>query len=298
MNYDVIIIGSGMIGSMSARLLANKGISVLIIDSNEKMSGSKCSFGIFKEGWIDEKLKTPSNETFRVIENFTSIDEVEYYNYDKNCYETFKRINPEFILSKIPDVEYLKAKVYTWDKNGEEFEVLTIQSPTRYKCKILIVAAGVWTDDIINKNGSYGQNNIMGSPIIKQWGAVIRYQQSIDVSRYKTWAPYKQSILFKRSDNEFLFGDGSMIKNPIESVRTKQNEVINRMKKHCNDLTKVDVPDTEVMEGYRPFFSSELRNWIEEPVQNLFAATGGRKSTTILCGYIANTILNKITNGY
>ena len=67
------------------------------------------------------------------------------------------------------------------------------------------------------------------------WGAVLEFNTYIDMSRYQTWAPYKQSVLLKLNDRKFLFGDGSTVKNPSKED-PRIEKVSNRLISHSIDL--------------------------------------------------------------
>ncbi len=49
MRTDVIIVGAGLFGSMTAKYLRKKGFEVVIIDRVDPMAASKGSMGIWKE---------------------------------------------------------------------------------------------------------------------------------------------------------------------------------------------------------------------------------------------------------
>ncbi len=85
-NYDVIIIGSGPTGLMSAYTIKNK--SVLLIDANEEIGGKiklsgggRCNVSNNKE--VEDFLKkVPKNEKFlfSTFSKFSPIDLIEFFN--------------------------------------------------------------------------------------------------------------------------------------------------------------------------------------------------------------------------
>lgn len=58
-NYDVVIIGGGVIGLMAAYYLSDKGVNVCIFDKNEQSKQTINSWG-----FIRQQLRKKNNFTF------------------------------------------------------------------------------------------------------------------------------------------------------------------------------------------------------------------------------------------
>lgn len=294
MKVDVIIIGSGLFGSMTSKYLQSKGIDTLVIDSNKVYAASKCSFGVWKDGWIGEHIKTQVKESLPVLQQFVDINEIDYYNADKDVVDKMFKIDCSLILNEQQKDHYLDMEV---DKIGPDYVILT-NGVTIKANKAVIVAAGAYTDDLLFKSG-YPMINID-----KQWGAILEAKSILTKDTiYSTWAPYKQSILLKTSDKSFLFGDGATVKNPVANDK-RLDFVESRLIEHAvsayNIGTGGDSTDlvfnsiTEIKRGYRPYLPKGRHDFVQKHDTKLYTATGGAKSSTILSGYIAKTIFNLI----
>lgn len=286
MKSDVIIIGSGLIGSMAAKYLRKQGLVVLIIDSKEPMAASKCSFGIWKDGWIGDKIKEQALNGMDLLEEVCNgIYEEKFIDMKKGVELIMSRVDCKLIIEQ-PDIPakvlMIKNKDVLVEIDGEEF-TLTAD-------KAVIIAAGAYTDMIL-KASEYKIRHID-----RYWGATLNVNMNIEESRIKEWAPYKQSVLLKTNYTGFVFGDGASVKNP--KMDDKRIEFVSdRLIVHMNEVAGANIPNdriTAVNEGWRPYLSKDEIEHVKQHDKNLFSATGGAKNTTILCGHIAKQIHSKL----
>jgi len=287
---DVIVIGRGLFGSMIYNLLNESGLDVVIIDSNEPMSASKCSFGVWKEGWINDVIKKEANSGMGILDRFAEgIKDIQLYNIKKDRLEDFKKVDCSKILVK-DEYEWgrivsIKNKVVRYHVNtdGEIVEIAARRA--------IIVAAGAWTTDVLKLAGI--KENL--PKIDRVWGATLDLKLQLEENRILEWAPYRQSVLV-RMNGHFCFGDGATVKNPkISDVRVENAS--NRLLNHLNDIVGVNVsPDRiiDVNEGYRPYLKKGTTSLVNNHNDWLISATGGAKNSTILCGYVARTVLDML----
>lgn len=277
---DVIIIGSGLFGSMTAKHFINNGMDVIVLDREHEMSASKCSFGIFKMGWI-KKIQDLVLNGLEVITQNTEYKQVDFFDLDKE-----ERIQMDFIdCSLILNHPYKKEKV---DKIIQK-RVICESGNVYFAKKAIIVAAGVWTNQILAQSGIKPRTMIDA-----YWGATFDVEKNINISRIYQWAPYKQCVLFK-NENGFVFSDGSTVKNPSTDDK-RLEKVGNRMMAHLYDSVQISIDVNSikrVKEGYRPYISKEA-SFIQQHQDFVWSATGGAKNSTVLCGYIAKTLFEQI----
>lgn len=321
MKTDVVVIGSGLIGGMVTKFLRDvKGMQVVVVDQRNTMSASKCSFGVWKEGWVNQVIKKEYEDGLELLDTFTGGIKEEEFQIKPKPYknrsmvetyepklelktETFKRVDCSLILNE----EIIEATVLNIDKN--RVTILHAGKEQRKEvivAKHIVIAAGVWTTDILVENGL--MNNL---PYLdRQWGAVLHLKGNADIklpqSQMKEWAPYKQSVFVNLGNNRGVFGDGATIKNPKgedDKVRAASDRII----LHMNDLLKRDIKDgketysatkytstvVDILEGYRPYLNkakSHTGKFVNRHSDWVISATGGAKNSTILCGHMAKEV--------
>lgn len=282
---DVIIIGGGLIGCMTSKYFKKMGLETIIIDSNEKWAASKCSFGVWKDTWVNEKIKDFVHEGYDYLyEVCDGFETVPFYDMKKQVMVDMYRVDCKKILNEVimkGSVLRLDNDVVTCLVNNE---ALIVKAR-----KMVIVAAGAYTDDLLIKSDYLNIHNIDS-----YWGATLNINMNINENRLYEWAPYKQCVLLKTSNKEFVFGDGASVKNPTSQDK-RIDLVSNRLLDHLNEVAGlININDvTGVNEGLRPYLKKGDSAFIKQHDKKLFSATGGAKSTTILCSYIAQKLFDE-----
>ena len=287
MKTDVVIIGAGLFGCVTAAFLRKKGFEVIIVDNQEPMSASKCALGVWKEGWVSPKIKDKVETGLPVLNKLYGVEDVQFFDTLKNEPVDFKYIDPEKIL----DEEILVCNVRTIDKNKVKVNDDKGNLHSIKAKRAIIVCAGVWTTELLVKSGFAKTAPTLDS----YWGAQLEVAMAIDMSRIQQWAPYKQSVLFKRGKKKFVFSDGATVKNPVPS--DKRIETVSpRIQQHANEVAGATIPNdkiTKVNEGLRPYIKGD-GDFVQQHSDMVFSATGGAKSSLILSGYVAKTLYKLI----
>lgn len=309
---DVVVIGAGLIGSMTAKYLRSKGMEVIIIDSRHLLGASKCSFGTWKEGWVNPIIKDEYDDGVDLLKKYTGgIKEVEFLVRPKNYnnrsvmrqevdqsntkIEKFNQVdcklilNEEFITGSVINIEGKKVTI----AQGKEKTKETYQANVA-----IIIAAGVWTTDILIDNGLTDNLPYLDM----QWGSVFKLEgDKLPINQMKEWSPYKQSMFVNMGKNLAMFGDGVTVKNPKPGGKDNRVQMTSeRILIHMNELllTRKWAPSiTSIMEGYRPYLNktkSSTKNFVNQHSSFVISATGGAKNSTILCGHMAKEIYRKI----
>lgn len=285
---DVVIIGSGLVGCMTAKHIRSKGLTTMIIDMKHPMAASKCCFGNFKEGWINESIKPEFGDGLALLNKYTGgIKEITLFNVKKEREDDFFIADFEKILDEtvcIGEVVSIKNNIVSYITAGANMRAIAK--------KAVIVCAGAFTQEILENSG---YDN--APKLDKLYGATIHVNMNIEENRITEWSPYKQSVLLKRGKG-FVFGDGFTVKNPtVKDPRVKKGS--ERLQVHMNELVGITVPNDkiqEVREGYRPYLKKGTKNFVNQHDDRLFSATGGAKNTMILCGHMAKQVWEKIKN--
>lgn len=283
MKTDLIIIGGGLVGSMIAKLATKNELSYVIIDSSEPLAASKCSFGLFKEGWINESIQPFYKKGLILLESVCDgIQPVEMFDMKKEKFVPMKWVD----CSKILNEKVIKDRVKSVGN-----KVVFLESGDIIECdKAIIIAAGAYTNEILNAS------SLKSRPIDKYWGATMDVSLSIDENRIFEWAPYRQCMLLKNDKGGFMFGNGTAVKNPkLDDVRVKNAS--ERLQQHLNLVTGVNVSNdniSAVNEGNRPYLPKGTYDYVVQHSRNVFSVTGGAKNSTILAPYMALSCIDKI----
>lgn len=284
-NPDIIIVGSGLFGSMTAKYFRKKGLECLIIDNKQPMAASKCSFGVWKEGWINEKIRAEVDISLPILQEFFTIEEKEFFNMDKQEVEVMSFLDCSQILNEPFEELTVKSIV---DKrvicSGVD-EVLGEVEVVLNAKKAVIVCAGIWTAELLS-------NYSTAPKLDNHYGATLEFKQKIDMSRFGQWAPYRQNVLLKLSEKKFVFGDGATVKNPKDNDE-RVKKVSDRLVTHAADTIGTLNPEniSKVNEGYRPYLAKGgSGKFVNKHDEGLYSATGGAKNSTILCGFIAQEL--------
>lgn len=287
---DVVVIGAGLFGSMIYRHLTDKGLDVVVIDRQHPMSASKCSFGVWKPGWVNNIIKEQVSDGMELLEKHSKgIRQIEIFNVKKEKIELFSKVDCSNILT----TQFLEATVtgikdktvYFKDEHGEEEKIVVK--------KAVIVAAGVWTTEILNLAGA--KKSLPG--VDKIWGATLELPDDVEENRIMEWAPYRQSVLVRKDVGTFYFGDGATVKNPKDVDDPRVGVASDRLLQHLNDILQVtyDVDRIKsVNEGYRPYLKKGTPGFVAKHNDWLISATGGAKNSTILCGHVAKLVLEAL----
>ncbi len=287
MKTDVVVIGAGLFGSMVTRYLQKNGLDVVCIDNKEPMAASKCSFGVWKDGWINKVIQQEANEGMDLLEEMTGgIHEMKIFNITKEREDDFKRVDCSQLLLK----DFIQGKVNQILQGTVEFEESNGELGSVFAKKAIVVAAGVWTTKILAL-----QRGVSMVGLDAVWGATLDIDYKIEQSTVKEWAPYRQSLLLDLG-NKVVFGDGCTVKNPRGGDDPRLEKASTRLLDHFNDATfglsfsKIKM----VNEGWRPYLKKGSLGFVQKHGDKLFSATGGAKNSTILCGHVAKRILNLI----
>lgn len=289
MKTDIIIIGSGLFGSVTAKHLRSKGLEVVIIDNVEHLAASKCCMGIWKEGWVNKAIAEEVEDGMALLDKYCGgIRDEEIYNLDKDEMEIFKLADCSQLLNE----EFIKGEVNNITNNVVQY-VENDSERTLKAGKAVIIAAGAWTGDLLTKCG-YDDGKVV---LDRLWGANFTVNLKVDCSRISQWAPYKQNVLFKLNDKQFMFGDGATVKNPVMGNDKRLDRVNKRLLRHLKEtaFTNIDQSKMKVNEGVRPYIGKGgSGKFINKHDDVLFSATGGAKNSCILCGHIAKQLWRKI----
>lgn len=277
------IIGNGLFGSIIARKLRKEGIDVAVFASNSENlpRASECSAGLWKDTWINKAIRQQVVDSYDLLSELIdgSIEEKVMHNKNTQKEETFFHVPPSSILveanriGKILKIEDCGESMKLW------FHDPKVPSTGLYSCDYVVVAAGAFTDDLLS---------ISGLPTLgvdRYWGKCFFSSEVPTISKLRVWAPYKQSMWFPVNNELSYISDGATVKNPKQDD-ARITKVTDRL---IENLIAIGADPSRVVgtkEGFRPFLSKGI-DFVTKVHSRVIVATGGRKNSTVLCGYVA-----------
>jgi len=280
---DVVIIGSGIFGSTISRYLEKKGVEHVVIDANHEYSGSKCSAGVWKDSWINDKIKERVLSGISLVDKMYGIETLEFHNKKENLKEEIYYVDVKKIL--LPKKTVIKDSVLKIEN-----DTVTLTSGEVYKAnKAVILAAGAFVDKILVNSG------YLPMGVDKYWGNCFFIKsEELEENFIDVCATYRQLVCFQKTDGDFYFSNGSTVKNP------KSNDDP-RIEKNTDRLflqsTKIGIKTSQIVgmkEGFRPYLKDKGQDFVQKVDEKLIVTTGGAKNSTILSGYIAKKVFKTI----
>jgi glycerol-3-phosphate dehydrogenase len=292
-HYGVIVVGAGLVGCMIKKVFEHRGVSVLLIDKEQKWSASKCSVGVTSDGWLGDDLERARTSFSVMSEIGIDIDRITAVNMDTEDYaeKEFYFINPAKVLTE----PYFPASVLRVGdrtvevsfKDKEEGRTIKRQLSASYA---VVVAAGAWTEKLLCESGYENQ----APHIDAYWGANYDLKLKLEENRFGTWAPYKHSLLMQ-FPGFVRFSDGNTVKNPKGVDDARLEKFTERLHNNLNAIIMSSLPQEKVLrinEGIRPY--TEKGDFIRIYEHGLFSATGGRKNTSALAGWMADELWKRL----
>jgi hypothetical protein len=257
----LIIVGGGLFGSLAARLAAEAGHQILLIDSLKPYRASPAAAGVWRDGWI-KKLGDEGREGVEVLRRLGVIRRLKLWSskgpLDASFVPPSALLCPVSLNAEVASVE--DGVVHTRDKGSFE--------------GLVYVAAGIWTRHLVPQ-----------CPIVSgRYGAALLFRGGT-VPRIETWAPYRQSLAFVRDAGSTYFSDGTAVVASSWGLQRIQ-ETAGRAAEM--GLTR----HVDILAGARPYAAGGP--WFARVGRRTWAATGGEKSGTVLGAAFAARLMREI----
>lgn len=276
MKYDLIVVGSGLVGGAATRLAVARGLRVLCIDRKEAGAASPCAAGVWRASWLakHERALEEAQEAFALLALAPST--LSFQRREKPG-ETLELsfLHPDN-LRVTPDLE---ADVISVERNAVMVSGPNRGEPLRLEAKEVYVAAGVWTGSLLPEL----------QPTQKT-GTVFWYSR--ETPGYAgplawTWAPYRQAFAFERNPDGagIYFSDGTAI---LKKNYARENEEATRERaRQCG----LDLPLFS-RTGHRPYM--EEGPTFGRTESGVWYGTGTAKVGTILGPSFALQLISKL----
>lgn len=269
MKHDAIIVGGGVFGCTIARLMAEQGRSVLLIDSGEEGAATPASASLMKEGWLGlpaQEGRAAMSLLDRLYGGLETVELMQHRRGKGKPFQVTARRLPGHKVLPPESVSRDERKVISVSK-GE----VVMSDGTPFHADTIVVAAGHRTGDLLPVPGLVGKIGV----------AFWVENQPKAGNTIREWAPYKQLVAFSVGGGLSWTGDGtSILQKNWKDGRLK--EVAGR----CSGLySERGWRRRRAVVGVRPFGFS-----VVEHADGLWSATGGGKAGTVLSAVAAAKI--------
>ena len=276
--HDVIVVGSGLFGSIISRHLRCLGMDVHVVDDRRPNAGSAPAACLMKPSWLSSLTKEQISASMSVLDRLYRIStlnfEVQALRGKVTSSDVFW-VDPRDVFNNVLDRNACVRRVDAGTVVTENGFIL--------EARHIIVAAGIWTQSLLP---SIKQRGLVGAACLWRGG-------HIGQPFIRPWAPFKQIVAFNRGDGLWV-GDGSAIK--LENwTDERQALTVDRCASAVLGQVK-GLPDNSlrVMRGIRPY--AKGRPYIlEETSPGVWAASGGAKNGTAAAGYVAHELGERLS---
>jgi glycine/D-amino acid oxidase-like deaminating enzyme len=253
----VVIIGSGLFGSIAASLARNRGHDVLVIDNKQPMAASKASGCVLAPSWLSSLPKDEVIRGMKVLQYLYTVHEVEFKT---NLMKTFKaqRVDPHEVIVD-PDVV---ASVDQVKSDG----TVVLNDGTKHK-GLVLVAAGIWSGELVDMPEIRGL-----------YGCSMRFRVAIPHPKIHVYAPYRQAVAFQLG-REVWFGDGTAL--IAKTWHAQASERVEDTKTRARNLMGLKGNPT-INIGARPYVMGNKSGYFAKTGDKVWVSTGGAKNGTLL----------------
>lgn len=274
--HDIIVVGAGVFGCVAARAFIEAGRDVMVFDDRRPMNGSAPSGFLMKPSWINMMPTQDKKESFALLDRLYGVDNIELTLWPLKKKVTATHVERHRILND-PKVPVTELRVGEVQNSGVVVEDPEGQ-PVSYSAKKVIVAAGVWCNELVNVPGLYGKR-----------GVSFVFPGEIEAF-IKPWAPYKQVVAHKHDIPGFFWaGDGTALRTENwtqEREEITADRVANAVKRNKSEATR--------QHGIRPFVpdvTNKVPCYLHKHDENVWVLTGGGKNGLVASAWAANQLL-------
>lgn len=264
MEFDVVIVGAGLFGSIIAKALTIAGRSVMVFDDTRPDAGSLPAACLMKPSWLTSLGKPVSDASLAILDRLYGLQTVQFRAGPLRTKVFW--VPPTAILNTAS----ICASVLRLTKRDKGWWVY-LRAGEQVSARMVVVAAGVWSSLLVPEVQQKGLAGI----------AFLWPGKQLDQPFIKVWAPYKQVVGFNRGDGVWV-GDGSAI---LRQNWTEDHA--GRSEKRCE--LGFDTKPKRLF-GIRPYHVMKPC-YLSQVKPNLWVATGGAKNGTLAAGWCAHEIV-------
>lgn len=285
MPRDVVIIGSGLFGSIICKALTRRGADAVMIDSSEPRAGSGPAACLMKPGWFGGLGRETYKPSLDLLGELYGVEELQFSCGLGRIKMPVLWCNPRHILNT-ETAPLIRGRVTRVDLTvGWSVEYIDALGTQVVESQRVIVAAGIWTNKVL-ENFHPSQSMVPG--LHPREGVAFTYSPwSIQEPFIRPWAPYKQIVAFNRAPREVWVSDGTAVKEftPAREIACRER---------CAREVELERVKSKSLFGIRPYTPNAKPCFLEDRGDGLWVVTGGAKNGTIAAGWAAHRIREEI----
>ena len=284
----IAIVGAGYWGIACALEARSRGIEVCLIDSSERMSGSKAAGGHFSLKWFKGDFKAHMKQAYEDAQRHgvlfdTSVAVINTIYDRKKHGKSFLKpktdwwtfFPPQFLGLYPADISECVSSFKATHSGVELF----MKDGSTQKADKLIICAGAWTDYLLHKSGydTIGVSGLAGS------GVTFKGKNLDNLILHQT-TPFRQISVRNWGSGIIRVGETSEVKmlNHADYVEKMLNTVSHHTTNHTIDT---------VMTGYRAMRKQPFAGKV---APNTWAGAGGGRNGGVMSFWAARKILEEI----
>jgi glycine/D-amino acid oxidase-like deaminating enzyme len=269
---NVAIIGAGVSGSVIARVLSDAGHKVAVIDDARGFRATPASAGIIHPNWVGAFDKGEVFEGLKLLDKLYGLRTINF-----GAKEVVNQLSPKQYLWEHQGLSgVIKHKVAKL--NGS---YVILDDDRVMKASYAIICTGCWANELAG-NKIPEVRAAAGTAFLYE-GMILDKNSAI----LKTWAPYKQLMVFNRDSTTVWAGDGTSIL-PKNYTHAREMESFERVRR------VVGFSPTRLVKGYRPTVVGQKGGVCDKIDTNTWVVTGGSKNGTIFAAIAALRLLKEI----
>lgn len=262
------IVGAGLAGSISARLLERKGFKIRLFDNLETYGASRNSENLFSMGWKNKLGEEMTRGGISILKREYNMQSMAFKT--KVRFDNVFHIHPRDILMP-PEI---KEKVIAVSELGVKTQNMEFDGP-------VILAAGAWCNELLK-----------GAPMVDSLtGHALLFKGTWEGPPImEIHAPYRHLKIFQWAPNKIWFGDSTCILD--KNYKAKQPIYLERTLSLAKKYGFSDSP--EFVFGKRPWVKGQ-RGHLSKVSENVWLLTGGWKCGLVIYAYLANKLAEEIS---
>jgi glycine/D-amino acid oxidase-like deaminating enzyme len=265
---NVIVVGSGLFGSIAASLACQAGHRVTVIDNYSPWAASKCSANLTKPSWLESLGREKAEIAYGVLNQLYHVQKIDCLIRPLlNRHFSLDYVDPAELLLK-PDIEDAVTRV------GDG--IVYLKSGKILKGNVLL-AAGI------------ACNQFVDMPSIKRLvGSSLRIKGQVKQPSVYLYAPYKHAVAFNMGE-EVWCGDGAAI---LE--KNWSEERVTTLKDRAKKFFELNPAKAEVRVGVRPYVEGFKAGYFKQVYPRTWVSTGGAKNGMVLAAYQAHQFVSAL----
>jgi hypothetical protein len=270
----ILVVGTGIAGSIVARLLHKRGHDIITIDDADPMSASAASSNLFIAGWLNKFPKDVRQRGLEVI-NELFAEHIERPFSGGIASAVAVRHIPQRHLLVRPDLQE-RCDFRDKDSCGNERAYSHIIWCCGYR-------AFDFLPHIIKSQAQ----------IVVGHACFFRGQLGPRQSRLAIISPYKHEKLYQFDEDIIYYADSVTLR--LDSYEKRKDEIKQRTLTRARKHVGYDAELLEWRTGYRPVLTPHPYGLLHRVNERNFVLTGGGKNGIVAYAYQASMLLEQLS---